>query len=272
MRRRASSACGSDSVTPSARAPWWAAACMRSEPQPQPMSSSRSPARCAACGRSTRACAPARARASPLAREVGTGVDEARSEQHLVEGVRDVVVVADRRAIPALRVAPPRGCGLGRRDGRSPQRAGAGDAQGRGRRVAHARAAPARGRQSAGAGRARAPDRRRHPERPRPMPGRGRAGWARAGSARSLARRVSARQAHRGRLSRRPSVVPEAHLTGNCPNAPASTFMRSRLEATVCPAAAVRPSGRSPSLRRRRRRSSFAVHLAASLPRLYGVW
>ena len=143
-------------------------------------------------------------------REVGAGVDEARPEQQLVEAVRDVVVMADRGPVAAHRVQPPGGCGLGGRDGRSPQRAGTGDAQGRGRESRTRRAARARGRRSAGAGRARAPDRRRHPARPRPMPGRARAGWARAGSARSPARRVSARQAHRGRRARRPCCRPRS--------------------------------------------------------------
>jgi hypothetical protein len=42
MRALASAACGSESVTPTARTPWYFAAWMINDPQPQPRSSNRS--------------------------------------------------------------------------------------------------------------------------------------------------------------------------------------------------------------------------------------
>src|SRR5579875_1983931 len=60
--------------------------------------------------------------------EVGTRVDEARSEHEPVEVVGDVVVVADRATVAHGRVAPV-AVGLDRRHGRSPERRRAGDAE-----------------------------------------------------------------------------------------------------------------------------------------------
>ena len=64
--------------------------------------------RAAACGRSARACAPARPRATRRVGEVRARVDHARAEQQLVEAVGDVVVVLDRGPVAEQRVQAAR--------------------------------------------------------------------------------------------------------------------------------------------------------------------
>ena len=133
IRSRASWACDSESVTPTPCTPWCSAAWMSSEPQPQPMSSRRSP------GGEPELAADQLELAllgglERLVRvvEVGARVDEARAEQQLVEAVGDVVVMADRGPVAPERVQAARPLRLDRRHRRPQQDARSGDPHGGG--------------------------------------------------------------------------------------------------------------------------------------------
>ena len=104
-RLRARSACGFDSVTPTARTPCSLAACSTIPPHPHPMSSSRIPGSSPSF-RDTSSCLLACACSSVVVvvGPDGARVRERRPEHDAVEVVGDVVVVRDRRRIARLGV------------------------------------------------------------------------------------------------------------------------------------------------------------------------